>query len=148
MAATIAPPTNSIPTTEQRHAYLLLRVLTGVDFFMHGFARIFTGTHLAGFAQGMVKSMASTPLPPSLTLATGYVIPCVELLIDTLLLLGLVTRAALTTALLLLLVLMFGIGLKQDWPTAGSQLLYGLVLAALLFARNRYDLSWPAVFRR
>jgi thiosulfate dehydrogenase [quinone] large subunit len=72
----------------------------------------------------------------------------VELLIGTLLLLGLVTRAALTTALLLLLVLMFGIGLKQDWPTAGSQLLYGLVLAALLFARNRYDLSWPAVFRR
>jgi thiosulfate dehydrogenase [quinone] large subunit len=130
---------DSPSTPEQRHAYLLLRILTGLDFFMHGFARIVTGNHLSGFAQGMVKSMAATPLPPSLTLATGYAIPCIELLIGTLLLLGLATRAALTLAFLLL---------KQDWPTAGSQLIYGLVLAALLFGRARYDLSWPALFGR
>jgi thiosulfate dehydrogenase [quinone] large subunit len=136
-----------IPTREQRQAYLLLRVLTGLDFFGHGFARIFTGSHLSGFAQGMVKNMASTPLPPSLTLASGYVIPCVELLIGTLLLLGVATRFALTLALLLMLVLMFGVTLKQDWATAGSQLLYGLVLAILLFARERYDLSWPGLLR-
>ncbi len=136
------------PTREQHHAYLLLRLVTGLDFYMHGFARIFTGTHLSGFAQGMVKSMASTPLPPSLTLATGYVVPCVELFIGTLLLLGLFTRAALTLALVLMLVLMFGVGLKQDWNVAGQQLLYGLVLAILLFARNPYDLSWPQLFAR
>ena len=35
---------------EQRRAYLLLRLLTGLDFFGHGFARIATGTHLSGFA--------------------------------------------------------------------------------------------------
>jgi thiosulfate dehydrogenase [quinone] large subunit len=134
------------PHPEHRQAYLLLRLITGLDFFMHGFARIFTGTHLSGFAQGMAKSMASTPLPSSLALATGYAIPCVELLIGALLLLGLFTRAALTLALLLMLVLMFGIGLKQDWNVAGSQLLYGLILSILLFARHRYDLSWPKVF--
>jgi thiosulfate dehydrogenase [quinone] large subunit len=134
-------------TTEQRHAYVLLRLLTGVDFFMHGFARIFTGTHLIGFAQGMVKSMASTPLPPALALATGYVVPCVELLIGILLIVGVRTRAAVTLALLLMLVLMFGVTLKQDWSTAGSQLLYGLVLAALLFARAEYEMSWSALFR-
>jgi thiosulfate dehydrogenase [quinone] large subunit len=133
---------------EQRHAYLLLRILTGLNFFMHGFARIFTGSHLSGFAQGMVKSMAATPLPPSLTLATGYAIPCIELLIGTLLLLGLATRAALTLAFALMLILMFGVTLKQDWATAGSQLIYGLVLAALLFGRARYDLSWPALVHR
>ncbi len=136
------------PTRERHHAYLLLRLVTGLDFFMHGFARIFTGTHLSGFAQGMVKSMSSTPLPPTLTLACGYIIPCVELLIGTLLLLGLFTRAALTLALLLMFVLMFGIGLKQDWNVASQQLLYALVLALLLFARNPYDLSWPKLFTR
>jgi thiosulfate dehydrogenase [quinone] large subunit len=136
------------PHPEHRQAYLFLRLITGLDFFMHGFARIFTGTHLSGFAQGMVKSMASTPLPPSLALATGYAVPCIELLIGALLLLGLFTRAALTLALLLMLVLMFGIGLKQDWNVAGSQLLYGLILSLLLFARHRYDLSWPALFGR
>ncbi len=135
-------------TREQRQAYLLLRLVTGVNFFGHGFARIFTGSHLSGFAQGMVKNMATTPLPPSLTLATGYVVPCVELLVGILLILGVATRAALTLALLLMLVLMFGITLKQDWTTAGGQLLYGLILAILLFAREHYDISWPAVFRR
>ena len=135
-------------THEQRQAYLLLRLVTGVNFFGHGFARIFTGTHLSGFAQGMVKNMATTPLPPSLTLATGYIVPCIELVIGVLLLLGVATRAALTLALLLMLVLMFGITLKQDWATAGGQLLYVLILALLLFAREHYDLSWPAVFRK
>jgi thiosulfate dehydrogenase [quinone] large subunit len=138
----------SVPTPEQHHAYLLLRVLTGLDFFMHGFARIFTSTHLSGFAQGMVKNMSTAPLPPALTLATGYAVPCVELLVGTLLLLGIFTRAGLTTAFLLMFVLMFGVTLKQDWATAGTQLLYGLVLAALLFGRQRYDLSWPELFQR
>jgi thiosulfate dehydrogenase [quinone] large subunit len=115
---------------------------------MHGFARVFTGSHLSGFAQGMVKSMAGTPLPPALTLATGYTVPCVEFVIGALLLAGLATRAALTLAFFLMFVLMFGVTLKQDWTTAGGQLVYGLVLAALLFARQRYDLPWPRVFRR
>jgi thiosulfate dehydrogenase [quinone] large subunit len=141
-------PTFTPPSMEQRQAYLLLRMLTGLDFFGHGFARIFTGSHLSGFAEGMVKNMASTLLPASLTLASGYVIPCVELLIGILLLIGVATRFALTLAFLLMWVLMYGITLKQDWATAGSQLLYGLVLAILLFARERYDLSWPGLLRR
>jgi thiosulfate dehydrogenase [quinone] large subunit len=49
--------------------------------------------------------------------------------------------------MLLMMLLMFGITLKQDWSTAGSQLLYDLVLTALLFGRLRYDISWPALFR-
>jgi thiosulfate dehydrogenase [quinone] large subunit len=142
----ISRETSSTP--EQRHAYLLLRLVTGFDFFGHGFARIFTGQHLVAFAQGMVKSMASTPLPPSLALATGYAIPCVELLIGLLLLSGLFVRFALTFALLLMMVLMFGISLKQDWATAGLQLTYAFILAVLLFARERYDISWPGLFRR
>ncbi|HEY4356458.1 MAG TPA: MauE/DoxX family redox-associated membrane protein [Acidobacteriaceae bacterium] len=135
-------------TKEQKQAYTALRVLTGFDFFGHGFARIALGSHLAGFAQGMVKNMAGTPLPPGLVLAMGYVIPVVELGVGILLLLGVATRYALWAALLLMCVLMFGITLKQDWAIASQQLLYGFVLAALLFGRERFDLSWPAVFQR
>lgn len=142
MEVLVAPP-----TLDQRLAYLLLRLITGLDFFGHGFARIFTGTHLSGFAHWMVGDMAKSPLPPSLVLVAGYIVPCVELLIGILLLTGLLTRYALLLALLLMLVLMFGITMKQDWNVAGQQLLYGLVLALLLFARERLDLGWPAVFR-
>jgi thiosulfate dehydrogenase [quinone] large subunit len=139
--------THEQPTREQHLAYLYLRLLTGLDFFGHGFARIFTGTYLSGFAEGMVKSMATAPLPSALTLATGYAVPPIELLIGILLLTGLVTRYALTLASLLMLVLMFGVTLKQDWATAGTQLLYGLVLSVLLFLRERYDRSWPSLLR-
>ena len=132
---------------DQKLAYLLLRLTAGLDFFGHGFARIFTGSHLGGFAHWMVGDMAKSPLPATLVLATGYVVPCVELLIGVLLLTGLATRFALILAMLLLLVLMFGITMKQDWNVAGQQLLYGLVLAVLLSGRERLDLSWPALFR-
>lgn len=133
---------------EKRHAYVLLRLVAGIDFLNHGAARIFLGSHLAGFAEGMVKQMASTPLPPAMVLATGYIIPCVELAIGFLLITGLFTRAALTSALLLMTVLMFGITLKQEWSTAGLQLTYAFILATLLFLRAEYDLSWPQLLRR
>ena len=138
-----------LPATSERcWAFALLRVLTGLDFFGHGFARIFTGSHLSAFAEGMVKSMATTPLPPALVLATGYVVPCVELLAGVLLLLDFGVQIALFITFTLMFVLMFGITLKQDWNVAGQQLQYGLVLAVLLFGRAHYDRSWAALFRR
>lgn len=133
---------------DQRLAYVLLRLITGVNFFGHGFARIFTGTHLGGFAHWMVGDMARAPLPAGLVLATGYVVPCVELAVGVLLLVGLATRYALIVAMLLIMLLMFGITMKQEWNVAGQQLLYGLVLAVLLYGRAQLDRSWPALFRR
>lgn len=112
-----------------------------MNFFGHGFAWIFTGTHLAGFAAGMVKSMAETSLPP--VLGTGYAVPCAELAVGVLLLAGLGVRFALSLAFLLMFALMFGITLKQDWSVAGQQLQYGLVPAVLLFGREGYDVSRP-----
>ena len=135
-------------TREQQLAYVGLRVVTGLNFFGHGFARIFTGTHLSGFAHGMVDSMAKAPLPAAMVLVTGYVVPCVELAVGVLLLLGVGVRFALVLGLLLLMVLMFGVTMKQDWNVAGQQLLYGLVLAVLLYGRQRLDVSWPMLLRR
>ena len=133
---------------EQHVAYVMLRVIAGMDFFGHGFARIFTGTHLSGFAHWMVGDMAKAPLPPHLVLATGFVVPWVELLVGLMLLFGIGVRFALVTAMLLMLLLMFGITLKQDWTVAGQQLLYGLVLGVLLFGRERLDVSWSGLLRR
>lgn len=132
---------------EQRVAYVLLRVLVGMDFLGHGFARIFTGNHLTGFAHWMVTDMAKAPLPPALVLVAGYVIPCVEFVVGVLLLAGVAIRVTLVTAALLMLVLMFGITIKQDWNVAGQQLLYGLVLALLLFGREQLDVSWSGLLQ-
>jgi thiosulfate dehydrogenase [quinone] large subunit len=138
----------SLPgSRDQQLAYALLRLIVGMNFFGHGFARIFTGSHLDGFAHSMVGDMARSPLPQRLVLATGYVVPCVELAIGVLLLAGLATRFALVAAMLLIVVLMFGITMKQEWNVAGQQLLYGLVLAVLLSGCERTNRSWPALLR-
>jgi thiosulfate dehydrogenase [quinone] large subunit len=140
-------PAVTTPGREPQVAYVLLRLLTGLDFFGHGYARTFTGTYLAGFAQSMQQGMAKAPLAPSLVLIAGYAIPCVELVVGTLLLLGLFTRYALTLAFLLMFLLMFGVTMKQDWNAAGQQMVYGLILFVLLALRERYDLSWPRFLR-
>ncbi len=144
----VSEPIFTGETRDRQWAYVLLRVLTGLDFFGHGFARIFTGAHLGGFAQGMVKSMAAAPLPAGLVLVTGYVVPCVELAIGLLLLVGVGVRWALWMAFGLMFVLMFGVTMKQDWNVAGQQLLYGLVLGVLLFGREALDSSWAGILRR
>ena len=69
--------TSTVPgSLDQKIAYLLLRLIAGMNFFGHGFARIFTGSHLGGFAHGMVGDMAKSPLPATMVLGTGYVVPC------------------------------------------------------------------------
>lgn len=147
-AVPIRPDFRAPAPRNQQHAFVLLRLLTGLDFFGHGYARTFTGTYLQGFAESLQKSMATAPLSPDLVLWTGYVIPIIELLIGACLILGLFTRAALTAAFGLMFVLMFGVTMKQDWNAAGQQMLYGLVLFVLLFTYDRYDLSWPNLLRR
>lgn len=58
------------------------------------------------------------------------------------------TRLALAARALLILALTFGTTLRQDWQTAGLQLIYAAIYAALLagVAANRY--SADALFRR
>jgi thiosulfate dehydrogenase [quinone] large subunit len=131
---------------EQRVAYVLLRVAVGVDFLGHGLIRLLHGDE--AFAAGMVKQMAETPLPPGLVHVFGLVVPVVELTIGVLLVLGLWTRWALMLGGVLMIALMTGITLKQDWPTAGLQLIYSLVLSLLLFLRADCDAGWVELFRR
>ncbi len=73
-------------------------------------------------------------------------IPWIELTLGTLLILGLLTRTALTLSMLFMIALMAGVTLRQDWPTAGLQLIYGFVIFVLLFLRRPYQTSWPRLF--
>lgn len=140
-------PNGTTPSRDQFLAYNLFRAFVGLDFFGHGYARIFTGNYLQGFAEGLQKSMAPAPLAPQLVLAMGYVIPCVELLVGILLLLGLLTRFALVVTFGLMFVLMFGVTMKQDWATAGQQIVYGLALFALLYLCDRFPGGWRGYLR-
>ncbi len=117
--------------SDQRIAYALLRATLGVNLLMHGVSRALAGT--GEFAAKLVTQFEHAPLPAWSVWAFGLTLPVVEGILGFLLLAGLRTRAALIGGSLLILVLTFGSALLQDWSTAGTQLIYAAVYAALLF---------------
>jgi thiosulfate dehydrogenase [quinone] large subunit len=61
-----------------------------------------------------------------------YVLPILEALAGAAVLFGLETRPALLAGSILMLILMFGSPLREDWPTVGIQLTYSLVYCILI----------------
>ena len=117
-------------------AYVLLRVTLGLNIFLHGVVRWTKGLH--SFAESLVPLFAKTPLPPWSVFDFGYVIPILEALVGAAVLVGLQTRRALQAGSILMLVLMFGSSLREDWPTVGIQLTYSVVYC-IVIAGSRFD---------
>ncbi len=131
----------ALRTSERRWAYALLRLILGVNLFGHGFIRIYNG--VPSFARALTAQMYSPLLPAPLVHTFALAIPWIELTLGTLLILAILTRATLTAAMLFMIILMVGVTIRQDWPTAGIQLVYGFVIFTLLFLRDAYATSWP-----
>ena len=125
-------------------AHGLARLGLGVDIALHGFVRL---PDLSGFAAGMQKQFAETFLPGSLVYATGYCIAVGEAVIGTLLVLGLWLRPALTAGSLLMILLLAGTSLLQNWSVAGLQLGYLAFYAAVLATATCDRFSIDGVFR-
>lgn len=117
-------------------AYVLLRVTLGLNIFLHGVVRWTKGLH--SFAESLVPLFAKTPLPPWSVFDFGYVIPILETLVGAAVLFGLQTRRALQAGSILMLVLMFGSSLREDWSTVEIQLTYSVVYC-ILIAGVRFD---------
>jgi thiosulfate dehydrogenase (quinone) large subunit len=117
-------------------AYALLRATLGVNIAMHGISRILAG--VGGFAAGLEKQFAATPLPHIAVAAFAHALPWAEGIIGLLILFGFATRYALIAGALLIIVLTFGTNLHQDWQVAGLQLIYAIAYA-LLIAFQRYN---------
>jgi thiosulfate dehydrogenase (quinone) large subunit len=126
---------------DRRLAYALLRVIIGVNLAVHGISRLLAGPH--AFATSLVGIFHTTPLPVWSVLSFGLALPWVEAALGLLILLGLATRFALIAASLTILALTFGSTLHQDWQSAGLQLIYAAIYAALLTFRqeNAYSLD-------
>jgi thiosulfate dehydrogenase [quinone] large subunit len=122
-------------TTDKRIAYALLRVVFGVDIFFHGLSRLL-GDH-AAFLAYLSQQMAKAPISKSLLPPFAAALPWTEATIGLLLLLGLFTRFTLVAGSLVLIVLMAGITLAQNWEVAGIQLIYCAIYFVLLTHRGR-----------
>ncbi len=121
-------------------AYLLLRIVVGVNYFNHGFTRM---GNIPGFANAMVGAMADAWMPDFLVRLTAYFVSPVELIAGLLLIVGLFTRLSLVVTFILMVILMYGVTVVQNWDAASSQLIYNIVLFILLagLGYNRFSLD-------
>ena len=116
--------------TNHQLAFFLARLTLGVNFFLHGFVRL---PKLSKFVAGMEKQFAESMLPGFLVTPTAWAIPIVEAILGALLILGIKTRATLTASALLMLVLISGCCLIENWSAVGTQMLYTLYIVILIF---------------
>lgn len=121
---------------DEKLAYAMLRIFVGLNIMMHGLSRLVAG--LSQFAAHLQMQFAHSPLPSWSVQIFGTMLPVVEALLGLFLFIGFKTRAALVAGSLWLLVLTFGSSLIQDWQAAGTQLVYALAYALLLFL-HRYN---------
>jgi thiosulfate dehydrogenase (quinone) large subunit len=120
---------------DKKIAYALLRVVFGVNIFLHGLSRL-VGDH-AAFLVYLSQQMARAPVPKFFLPAFAAGLPWAEAAVGLLLIVGLFTRFALVAGSVLMIVLMAGVTLAQNWDTAGIQLIYCIIYFLLLTYRER-----------
>jgi len=132
---------------DERIAYTFLRFVFGLNICFHGLSRLL-GDHQA-FLAYLNTSMAGAVLVPKGTIpVVAAVLPWVEGTIGLLVLLGFFTRVALIGGSLVMIFLMAGITLAQNWSIAGIQLIYCIIYFLLLARLDWNHFSLDTLLRR
>jgi thiosulfate dehydrogenase (quinone) large subunit len=143
MAITAATTTPTDWRSDASIAYAILRLTLGVNICLRGVVRIAHGP--AAFAQGIVKQMAPTVLPPASVYAFAWTLVWVESAVGLLLILGLKTRLALIVGGLMMTALTFGTMQIENFQNAWLQLTYALVFFVALVCRSWNLISLDAL---
>jgi thiosulfate dehydrogenase (quinone) large subunit len=136
----------SVPATTRSSdaviAYTILRVSFGANIMLHGVSRIVMG-HAAFLAYLTHYFEKASYIPVSLLSVFATVQPWVELILGLLLMIGLATRFSLIAGGLVIMALVFGTNLAQDWLVSGVQLIYAFLYYHLLvhIDLNRYSID-------
>ena|SRR5579863_1032967 len=118
-------------------AYSAFRITLGMNIFFHGAMRLITGLDAwATMEAGLFTKQ--TLLPMWSVAAFLHVLPFVEVMLGALTFLGFFTRWALVAGSVMMLLLVFGNDVRQDWNTAGNNMHYVLYYAGLI-AALRYN---------
>ena len=136
----------SVPATARSSdaviAYTILRVSFGANIMLHGVSRIVMG-HAAFLAYLTHYFEKASYVPVSMLSVFATVQPWVELILGLLLMIGLATRFSLIAGGLVILALVIGTNLAQDWLVSGLQLIYAFLYYYLLahLDQNRYSID-------
>lgn len=109
--------------------FLLLRLAVGASLLGHGLVRL---PKLSGFSAWMVSTFEKSMIPTALVTPFSYVLPVAEFITGLLLVTGLFTRPALVAGSLIMILLIFGTCMIENWEALPSQLIHVALLATLL----------------
>lgn len=115
--------------TPKQTAYALLRITMGVNFLAHGLVRI---PKLNGFRTWMLTTFENSILPSWSVYAWGSVLPFLELIIGLLLIVGYKTYQTTIAGALVIIALIFGSCMIENWDWAATQMLYALFFFFLI----------------
>lgn len=117
-------------------AFFLARVAVAMSMFGHGLVRL---PKLAGFSNWMLTKFENTMLPSAVVTPFSYALPIAEFLIGALLLLGLLTRQALIAGSIVMILLIFGSSMQEDWGAIPSQLIHTAFFCSLLCFNDSHN---------
>jgi|SRR5690554_3112552 len=106
---------------DKKTPYLLVRLAIALSMFGHGFVRL---PKLQAFSEGMLKNFENSMLPAFLTLPFSYILPIAELIVGLFLILGWFTRLSAIVGAAVMLSLIFGSSLVENWTAIPIQLIH------------------------
>lgn len=120
---------------QRKLAHALARLGLGINIFLHGAVRV---PKLKAFSNGLVEQFQASILPAPLVFASGYGIVIGEVIIGAMIILGLWLKHTLAAGMLLMILLITGSCLIENWSAAGTQMVY-LGFYAVLLAGLQFD---------
>ncbi len=114
---------------EKNWAYAFARLALGLSMFGHGLVRF---PKLSGFSSWMTGQFETSFLPPAFVQFFGYALPFAEFIAGLLLILGVKTRWGLIFTGFILLSLILGATLIENWNALPSQLIHLAFVVGLL----------------
>ena len=122
-------------------SYLIIRTAVGVSMFGHGLVRL---PKLQVFSEWMLKSFEKTMLPEMMVLPFSYVLPIAEFVLGILLILGFLTRISAIAASVVMILLIFGTTLIENWGALTPQFIHLGFFAYLIqhMDKNRFSIDY------
>ena len=114
-------------------SYLMVRLGIGISMLGHGLVRI---PKLKAFSEGMINNFQDSLLPEFLLIPFSYALPFVEFLLGVLLIIGWQTKRAAIVGGFLMLALITGTSLIENWSALPSQMIH-LLFFVVVYEFNK-----------
>lgn len=126
-------------------AYLIVRMAIGFSMFGHGLVRL---QKLHIFSEFMLKQFENSMLPEILVLPFSYVLPIAEFVFGALIILGLFTRISAIAVSIMLISLILGSALIENWDAITAQLMHIAFIAYLIHNIEKNTYAIENIFKK